>query len=585
MKSTTAWTLLLVSLIIGVQYAHALEKKRQHPNVIIILTDDQGYGDIGYHNNPQIKTPTLDKLAQSSVRFNRFYACPVCAPTRAGLMTGRYALRTGVFDTYSGGAIMASEETTIAELFQKAGYTTGHFGKWHLGDSYPSRPHDQGFDTSVWHLSGGIGQVGDVLNYYKGDSAYFNPTLFRNNQVFQSKGYCSDVFTSEAIDFVKENQKRPFFMYLAFNAPHTPLQVPQKYYDQYKDMEITSTDANGQYIHSMSKRDKEAARKVYAMVTNIDDNLKRLFDTLKKNKLEKNTIILFMTDNGPQQWRYTGGFRGKKSDVREGGVRVPCFMKIPGKSNRDVACTSSIYDILPTLADLCNVELPKHLELDGISLAQQIDSPKQTIDRTIFMEWQRGYPERYRNMAVIHNSYKALCDRQGKKFELYDLANDPFEEQDISTHKPQVVRQLKSKIDNWYSDIMASDHLHHAPRIIVGSSHEKKTILNRNDAKGLPLIWAQDNIQVAWDITVAKDALFDVKVYFRTPLKQAGDLSLRIGTTMKTIHNDKTGIQSLTFKQVALQAGEYRLDSWYNSRWPHYITPFYIEIEKTNNHN
>ena len=202
-----------------------------HPNIILIITDDQGYGDFGFTGNPHVKTPVLDNFAKQSIRFNNFYVCPVSAPTRAGLMTGRYSLRTGVRDTYNGGAMMASSEVTIAEMLREAGYATGIFGKWHLGDNYPMRPCDQGFDESVIHLAGGMGQPGDFTTWPNGDSSYFDPVLWHNGKQQKYVGYCSDIFTSNAVDFLEENRNRPFFCYLAFNAPHTPLQVPERYYN------------------------------------------------------------------------------------------------------------------------------------------------------------------------------------------------------------------------------------------------------------------------------------------------------------------------------------------------------------------
>lgn len=210
--------LLFVSLFMT---ATASAQQKQRPNVILIITDDQGYGDLGVTGNPHVQTPVIDALAKESVRFNNFYVSPVCAPTRSSLMTGRYSLRTGMRDTYNGGAIMASSEVTIAEMLKQANYRTGAFGKWHLGDNYPFRPTDQGFDESVIHLSGGMGQVGDITTYFQGDRSYFDPVLWHNNQQQAYQGYCSDVFTDQAINFIDKNKETPFFCYLAFNAPHT----------------------------------------------------------------------------------------------------------------------------------------------------------------------------------------------------------------------------------------------------------------------------------------------------------------------------------------------------------------------------
>lgn len=212
----------------------------EHPNVILIITDDQGYGDLGITGNPHVKTPVIDQFAGQSITFNNFYVSPVCAPTRSSLMTGRYSLRTGVRDTYNGGAIMATSEVTIAEVLKKADYKTGVFGKWHLGDNYPSRPMDQGFDESVIHLAGGMGQVGDITTYFKGDRSYFDPVLWHNGEQKAYEGYCSDIFADEAIKYIENNKDGPFFCFLSFNAPHTPLQVPDKYYQLYKNIDPSS---------------------------------------------------------------------------------------------------------------------------------------------------------------------------------------------------------------------------------------------------------------------------------------------------------------------------------------------------------
>ncbi|MDN5216050.1 arylsulfatase [Fulvivirgaceae bacterium BMA12] len=564
-------------------------KDRQPPNVILIITDDQGYGDLGFHQNPFIKTPVIDQLASESINFRNFYVSPVCAPTRASLMTGRYSIRTGVFDTYSGGAIMASEETTIAEVFRDAGYTTGLFGKWHLGDNYPSRPQDQGFTTTVWHQAGGIGQVGDIFNYYKKDSSYFDPVLWKNGKKYQSKGYCSDVFTDETIQFIQENREKPFFAYLSFNAPHTPLQLPQSYYDMYRQEEINPDyfRERDQYTHDMLDRDVEAARKVYGMVTNIDDNLGRLIAVLKKEKLYKNTIIVFMTDNGPQQHRYTGGFRGRKSSVREGGIHAPFYIKPVASmsAKKEIKTAAAHLDVLPTLASLCSIKLDNSLKLDGKNLAPYLtkksgDAPSSPL----FFEWQRSYPEKYRNMAVIKNGYKLVAntgmDSPLDQFELYHLAEDPYEANNLAGQHPEIATDLRKEIDGWYEDIMKSPHINRLPRIIIGSAHENPVLLNRNDARGMQLIWNQPDIHVSWDVSVASAGHYKVSCFFTEEIDKSGDLIFRIGNKNFTLENKKKGTRKLVFDSIYLDEGDFTIDGWYLYHQRPFITPFYIELEK-----
>jgi arylsulfatase len=397
--------------------------------VILIITDDQGYGDFGFTGNPHVKTPTLDKFASESIRFTNFYVSPVCAPTRSSLMTGRYSLRTGIRDTYNGGAIMAANEITIAEMLKQASYSTGIFGKWHLGDNYPSRPIDQGFDESVVHLAGGMGQVGDFTTYFKKERSYFDPLLWKNGKQQSYKGYCSDIFTEEAIRFIEKNKEGPFFCYLSFNAPHTPLQIPDEYYQIYKSIDPSSGfHDDGKPFPEMTEKDKEDARKVYAMVTNIDLNIARVLDTLKKLEIDENTIVIFMTDNGPQQRRYVAGLRGLKSSVYRGGINVPFLVKYPALDigNVDLDITSAHIDVLPTLAELCNVYVPNDRIIDGKSLVPLInDKPDEWKDRSLFFNWTRKYPELYNNMALQKGEYKLVAhadfNADINEFELYNL--------------------------------------------------------------------------------------------------------------------------------------------------------------------
>eukprot|EP00095_Tigriopus_kingsejongensis_P010329 maker-scaffold860_size87501-snap-gene-0.2 protein:Tk10329 transcript:maker-scaffold860_size87501-snap-gene-0.2-mRNA-1 annotation:"arylsulfatase" len=307
---------------------------------------------------------------------------------------------------------MATNEITIAELLRNEGYKTGIFGKWHLGDNFPSRPQDQGFDQSVIHHSGGMGQVGDLNTYYEKDSSYFNPKLWKNGLTEQFQGYCTDIFTDEALRFIDEKSDKPFFAYIAYNAPHTPLQVPQQYLDLYKD--IDPRKGLEDVSPEMSEKDKDAARKVYAMVSNIDDNVGKILAQLERKGMSDNTIVIFMTDNGPQQLRYVGGMRDRKGSVYRGGVRVPFFLRYPAKltGNMDIEQTAAHIDVLPTLAELCDFEKPTDRIIDGISLIPSISDKAVIKERTLFFTWTRKYPVLYQNIALQKGSYRLIanCD-------------------------------------------------------------------------------------------------------------------------------------------------------------------------------
>ena len=557
------------------------------PNIVLIITDDQGYGDLGFHGNPDIQTPVLDSLAQRSTRFPFFYVSPVCAPTRSSLMTGRYSLRTGIYDTYNGGAMMDPDEVTLAERLQEAGYATGIFGKWHLGDTYPFRPQDQGFTTSLIHPSGGMGQVGDVHNYFDYDRSYFDPTVLRDGQPVGAVGYCSDVFTDGALAFVEENKARPFFLYLSFNAPHTPLQVPDDDFAPYADLEFDPAryPQEGRPFPDMSERNKADARRIYGMVSNIDDNVGRLWNQLDQLNLTDNTLIIFMTDNGPQQVRYTGGLRGQKSSVYEGGIRVPFFMHWPGRlpENHDVALYAAHIDVAPTLLNLAGSAFPTDLAIDGHDLMPAIEGEAvDWAERTLFFYWQRGLPEPYRNIAVRRGNFKlvghAPHDAATEDFELFDIAADPYEQTNLNQEHPEVVASLRQAFDAWYEEALASPHLG-IQRIVLGTPHENPVILNRNDARGTRGIWAQDRIYGYWDVSVEEDGLYDVAFRFRDNLPGPGSMMLRVGPTQRTLANTDTTTALLTMTDVPLRAGDHLFESWYWHRGSSYM-PFFVEVTR-----
>jgi arylsulfatase A-like enzyme len=443
------------------------------PNVVLVMSDDQGFGDLGLHGNDKIQTPTLDRFGREGIQLTRFYVCPVCAPTRASLMTGRYHYRTGVIHTSRGGALMHGDEVTIAELLKAAGYRTGIFGKWHLGDTYPMRPQDQGFEQSLIHTSGGIAQPPDA------DNSYFNPRLRRNGEVVQTRGYCTDVFFDAALEFITANREQPFFAYIPTNVPHTPLEVDEAQVKPFRELGLDNTTA-----------------RIYAMVKNLDDNFARLLARLEELKLRENTIVMFMTDNGAQQERFNAGLRGRKSWVYEGGIRVPCFVQWPAhlQGKRQIDRIAAHIDIVPTLLDAAGVQPPTDAKLDGLSLLPLL-SGKATAsewpERTLFIQCHRGLtPKLFQNAAAIGQRYKLVAypgtfnredllpSPKAPVLELYDLEVDRGEQHDLAKVKPEVLASLRRQYEDWFADVWRSRQF--TPGIIhIGNQAENPVLLCR----------------------------------------------------------------------------------------------------------
>lgn len=563
----------------------------ESPNILLILTDDQGYGDFGFTGNHHIKTPTLDALAKESTRFTNFYVSPVCAPTRSSIMTGRQSLRTGITDTYNGGAIMATTEITIAELLKTVNYKTGIFGKWHLGDNYPYRPQDQGFDESVIHLSGGMGQVGDITTYFKKDRAYFDPILWHNGVRQAYQGYCTTIFTDEALRFISEDSDKPFFCYLSYNAPHAPLQLPDAYYNMYKDIDPSDGFSKNIPLHEMTEKDKENARKVYGMVTNIDDNLKRVFDALKASGKEENTIVIFLADNGPQNYRYTAGLKGKKSQVYRGGVQTPMLFKYPKayKGYNTVDENVLHTDLFPTIAALTDATLPKDRVIDGRSFTPLLSEHKSANwkERPIFWYWTRKYPELYNNISLQYNGYKIVghtgFNASITDFELYDIKNDPYELQNIVHEKTAIAQKLKKQLDSTFNDLIKSPNLLNKPRIIIGVPWENPIFLSRNDAGGQRNIWNQPIIYGKWDVTM-KPGTYHFKFKFEHAVPKGGMMSLELAPYMLRKKINQDGVDEIVIENVVIKEESaielipfYEIGPAYNE--DRYL-PFYIEIEK-----
>lgn len=474
----------------------------QRPNVIVVMTDDQGWGDLSMHGNPVLETPHLDRFAGESARLAEFYVHPVCTPTRSALMTGRHPQRTRAFDTYVGRAMLEPEEVTIAEVMQEAGWRTGIFGKWHLGDCKPMRPLDQGFERAVVHRGGGIGQPSDPIG---AESKYTDPVLMDQGEEREFEGYCTDIYFDEAMRWMGETREagEQFFCYIAPNAPHTPLHdVPKELYEKYKAMDLSQEVFAGGEGQQPAKIQPDKLARLFAMIENIDENMGRLLEFLSEEDLERDTLVVFLCDNGPQGRRFVGGLRGSKGNAYEGGVRSPLFLRWPGAlSAGDVEGDFGAHlDLFPTLLDACEIEHPEALELDGRSLLPMLRGEEEEPRHPLVVQWNRGdAPTHGQNAFVRDGKWKLVNfanaspreDAAPWRPELYDLSKDPYEEHDVAKANPEAVERLSATYEAWFEDVGAAlpeeNKSYHRrnrygpPPIHIGGEGAERVVLTRQD--------------------------------------------------------------------------------------------------------
>ena len=533
-------------------------------NVILIMTDDQGYGDFGFMGNPVINTPNLDEMYERSATMARFHVSPVCAPTRANLMTGRYNYRTRAIDTYIGRAMMEPEEVTMAELLGDAGYKTGIFGKWHLGDNYPLRPQDQGFDEVLVHRGGGIGQPSDPPG---GERKYTDPILFHNGERKQMSGYCTDIYFDAAMEFLDRNQKagEPSFIYLPTNAPHGPFQdVPEELYRKYADMDLRPAMVGDASDEAYDRFHDDTARK-FAMIENVDQNIGRLFERLKASGAYENTLVMFLVDNGPNGVRYVRELRGAKGGVNEGGIRSPFLAHWPSvlqagaTSDRVVAH----YDVLPTVLEATGTAIPADLQLDGRSFLPLLRGEHVAWpERAVYLQWHRGdVPVRYRKFAAVEQQYKLLhgdfeseMPPSEPEFELYDLQADPSELNNLAGDKPEIVARMKRDYDAWFDDVGATRPDNYAPpRIQIGTPHETTTVLTRQDWRVISgENWSAGSLG-QWLVRVAAAGDYGIRILFR-PAPTAGRMHVKIGGYEQSVAVE-AGAAEVSFDAATLEAG------------------------------
>ncbi len=544
------------------------EKK---PNVVLILTDDQGFADVGYNGNPFIKTPNIDAMASHSVIFDQFYVSPLCSPTRASLMTGRYHFRTGVLETQAGMSMLRPSEYTIAEALHSGGYKCGMFGKWHLGDNCPTRPIDQGFDYSLTHVGGMIGAPYSPLDA----NSYFEPVLLENGKEKKYSGYCVDIFADAAIDFIDANRGKPFFVYFAPNTPHHPLTVPDDYAQPYRDMGLS-----------------EETSRFYGMITNIDDNVRRLTDKLESLSLLDNTIIIFMGDNGTsslhkQSDLWECGLRGRKTFVYENGIRVPMFIKVPlCAGGRKIEQPANGIDIMPTILDACGITDHGDVKFDGISLAPLLRGDMEKLpERNLYTQWHRGdRPVKYQHFAVRAGRYKLVqpngrtgqFDASQSVFELYDIDQDPFEKKDIAAQHPRVVDALKKDYEKWFDETTHGQD-YSPTRIYIGSEFENPVLLTRQDWQGGGLF---DGDYGFYDLDVRTAGYYTITCRLTDLLNETHPATLRISGM--ELHKDILYAESqCRFENIYLPKGETRLEAYIETQGRKSGFRF-IEIKKEN---
>lgn len=504
------------------------------PNVILIMSDDQGYGDLSIHGNPNLTTPALDAIAKAGAQFTQFQVCPVCSPTRSSLLTGRYNYRTGVVDTYLGRSLMDPKETTLAEVLRHAGYRTGIFGKWHLGDNYPMRAIDQGFDDSLVANGGGLAQPGDPPP----GNSYIDPVLRRNGKYEGTKGYCTDIFFREAARFVEANQTKPFFLYIPTNAPHTPLQIDESYVKSFRAQGLDDTTA-----------------KVYGMVKNLDENVAQLQSLLTRLNLRENTILIFLTDNGPQQKRYNAAMRGLKGTVYQGGIRVPCFLQWPAqvKPGLKIDRIAAHIDLFPTILAACAVKAPK-VAIDGRSLLPLLtNNGPAWPDRTLHTQWHRGdEPQLFRDHAARTQRWKLV---KGK--ELYDLDADPAEANDVAAEQPEVVARLRRETEEWFRSVSSSRGGYAPPRIAIGARQENPVLLTRQDWRGPRASWDAEGIGY-WEVDVRHSGTYDIELKFAAATAP-GQAVFKLGAAEKAV-SFPAGATSAKVPGLKLRPGPGRLE-------------------------
>ncbi|WP_439473696.1 arylsulfatase [Algoriphagus formosus] len=473
---------------------------RPNPNIILIMTDDQGWGDLGINGNPDLSTPNIDRLTREGARFERFFVSPVCSPTRAELLTGRYAVRGGVYSTSAGGERLDLDETTIAEVFKEAGYRTAAYGKWHNGMQPPYHPNARGFDDFYGFCSGHWGD-------------YFSPMLERNNEIVEGEGFLVDDLTEKGLSFIETNKDQPFFLYLPYNTPHSPMQVPDEWWSKFENKKLDSLYQNPEM------QDMAFTRAAYAMCENIDWNVGRLMTKLEELGMLENTIVLYLSDNGPNGWRWNGGMRGRKGSTDEGGVRSPLAIQWKGQIEAGTIIPQIAFtpDLLPTLADLAGIPLETDKALDGKSL------------KPLLLKEEREWPER---LLVSHwgnqTSVRSQDFRLDHEDRLYHIPSDPGQQVDVSEDYVAIKEKLLTKKKEWIASVLVELPENDTRNFTIGHPDFANTQIPARDGQAHGTIqrsnrwpndsfftnWTSTEDKITWEVEVLEAGKYEVEIYY-----------------------------------------------------------------------
>lgn len=482
--------------------------QKQLPNIIVMLSDDQGWGDLGFTGNTFVQTPNIDRIAHEGTILENFYVCPVSSPTRAEFLTGRYHVRSGVNSTTGGGECFNLGEKTIAEYFREAGYATSLFGKWHSGTQYPYHPNARGFEEFYGFCSGHWGN-------------YWNPVLEHNGEIISGEGFIIDDLTDKALDYIRDHKEHPFFMFLSYNTPHSPMQVPDSWWNRVKDRTLS------QRATFPEQEDTTFTKAALALAENLDWNIGRVLSLLHSLDLEQETIVIYFSDNGPNSFRWNGGMKGRKGSTDEGGVRSPFCIRWPGHIRKGAVETqlSGAIDLIPTLLGLAGIEYTPLRKLDGIDWGQRLlDEKAPAIDRVLYSYWG--------GKTSVRISYY-LLDAEDH---LYKTDIDRAQRKDVSDKEPEIYERMK-RYSNWFKDELLADFPKKDTRpFIIGHPQETYSKLPARDARISGPIersnrypncsyftnWKSPEAEISWNVEVEESGLFEAFIYYTCDKRNIG---------------------------------------------------------------